>query len=324
MKHVTVYGEQGIYAGWPANHGAWQWDDEFLCGFLRGKHNVGGMHNVMGSLQKMLARSLDGGETWAIEEPNVDFNAEFPEPSPYFNLGGCIIRVCGVYDHGGESCAKDGGFYLSKDRGKTWEGAYKFDGLDLTDKLHNTSRTCVLDGMVFLSLANRDFWGSDFTACFTHDGSKFIGKSIVCNDQHRAVMPAAARVGGRIVVALRRHGGLGYWIDTFCSDDGGANFQFQAKVGETGKDNGNPPALIEAGGSLFCAYGNRTRQAIIISRSDDRGETWSEYLTLRQGGAPDIGYPRLFKRTDGKLVCVYYWTEGFEIPQRIEATIFEP
>lgn len=38
MEHRTVYAEHGMYAGWPANHGAWQWGDEFLVGFMRGPY----------------------------------------------------------------------------------------------------------------------------------------------------------------------------------------------------------------------------------------------------------------------------------------------
>lgn len=325
MKHVNVYGEEDVYAGWPANHGAWQWGDELLVGFLRGKHNIGGMHNIKGNLEKMLARSLNGGETWSIETPNVDFDAEFTEPAPFFNLNSCILRVCGGYDHGGESCTKDGGFYISKDRGKTWEGAYAFEGFKFTEKQKNTSRTCVLDDLVFLSAANKNHWGSDFIFCCKHQGSKFIVKSIVCDDEARAVMPAAAKLGNRIVVAMRRRVGsrIGGWIDTVYSEDGGLTWSKPTHVAETGQDNGNPPALIASDGKLYCATANRTEHTIDIYKSDN-GEQWQgdQRGALRKSGAPDIGYPRLFKRSDGKLICVYYWTENFETPQRIEATIF--
>lgn len=41
LVHGEVYTELDIYAGWPANHGAWQWGNEFLVGFLRGKYRCG-------------------------------------------------------------------------------------------------------------------------------------------------------------------------------------------------------------------------------------------------------------------------------------------
>lgn len=325
MIHKTVYAEEGIYAGWPANHGAWQWGNEFLVGFIRGEHTLVGMHNVKGRLEKVLARSLDGGETWSVEIPNVDFEAKAVTAAPAFDLNKTIIRVCGGYDHGGEKCAKLGGFYLSCDRGKIWEGAFSFDGVAIPVNQHNTSRTCVLDQLVFLSAAVERHWGSDYTFCVMHDGKKFIPKSTVCFDNARAVMPAVARIGNRIVVALRRRGTRrpGGWIDAVYSDDEGATWSSPVHVAETGSDNGNPPSLIVSKGKLFCAYANRSSKTVEVMQSTD-GVSWTAAAELRRGNASDIGYTRLFRRDDGKLVCVYYWTEEFEKAQRIEVTIFEP
>ena len=324
-RHIKVFGECGTYAGWPANHGAWQWGDEFLVGFLQGKHNPGyGMHNVSGGLIKMQARSLDGGESWTVEYPNVDFEAQETRPSPKFDTTTSIIRVCGGYDHGGELCHREGGFYLSRDRGKTWDGAFSFDGFNISDKQMATSRTCVLGDLIFLSARNSNHWGSDFTFCAKMVDGKFFGRSIVLSDDARAVMPAVARVRGRIVVAMRRLGTRrpGGWIDSVLSDDEGLTWSEPVHVAETGRDNGNPPALIESDGVLYCAYGNRSSYTIEVMSSKDGGYSWQAHAELRRSSTPDIGYPRLFRRTDGKLVCVYYWTEEFEEPQRIEATIF--
>ena len=131
--NTIVYAENGIYAGWPANHGAWQWGDEFLVGFLRGKYKSKSMHNIVEPFEKVLGRSLDGGETWNIEIPNVDFEChgnQIPSEAPEFDLEKSIIRVCGVYDHGGDECYEPGGFYLSHDRGHVWSGPYRFSGLE--------------------------------------------------------------------------------------------------------------------------------------------------------------------------------------------------
>jgi hypothetical protein len=32
-RHIVVYKEPGRYAGWPANHGSWQWGNEIVVGF---------------------------------------------------------------------------------------------------------------------------------------------------------------------------------------------------------------------------------------------------------------------------------------------------
>ena len=35
-RHVIVYRESGRFTGWPANNGAWIWDNEILVGFVLG------------------------------------------------------------------------------------------------------------------------------------------------------------------------------------------------------------------------------------------------------------------------------------------------
>jgi hypothetical protein len=323
IEHVSVCHESGTFCGWPANHGAWQWGDELLVGFIRGGYGQSAMHNVVGPLEKVQARSLDGGMTWNVEAPNVDFECEEPTSPPSFDLNSAIIRVCGGYDHGGEFCHPNGGFYLSIDKGQSWRGPFSFDGIQLPEGEHLTARTRVHKGLVFLSAADRRHWGSDYIFCARHDGARFHRVSTVCDDQHRAVMPAVASIGDRIVLVARRRGSprVEGWIDAFVSDDRGETWTKTSEVAVTGKNNGNPPALIECDGRLYCAYGNRTEQAINVSVSDD-GEHWSGFVQLRKGINSDIGYPQLFKRTDGKLVCVYYFTV-VKGSKNTEATIFD-
>jgi hypothetical protein len=43
IRHVHVYAEKGRFAGWPANHGAWSWGDEFLVAFSRGFFREGSL-----------------------------------------------------------------------------------------------------------------------------------------------------------------------------------------------------------------------------------------------------------------------------------------
>ena len=72
-KHVMVYFEQGRFGGWPANHGIWSWGNEILVGFSRGYYKDLGLerHNIDREKpeEHLLARSLDGGETWTLENP---------------------------------------------------------------------------------------------------------------------------------------------------------------------------------------------------------------------------------------------------------------
>src|SRR5690606_9860018 len=59
--------------GWPANHGVWIWGDEILVGFSKGYYKDLGAerHNIDRERTEwhLLARSLDGGESWSIEDP---------------------------------------------------------------------------------------------------------------------------------------------------------------------------------------------------------------------------------------------------------------
>lgn len=325
MTHSIVYAAPGGYAGWPANHGAWQWGDEFLVGFLEGRYRRSPMHNIAEPFTKPLARSRDGGRTWVIEQPCVDFEGKHPTEPPPFLLGGdTIIRVCGVYDTGGDYADERGSFYLSLDRGAEWAGPYLFSGYNLPRGQIGTSRTCVLDNLVYVSRGQRDVWGTDSTHVLEHDGTRFREIGVVCADAARAVMPSVACVGDRQVATLRRRktGVREGWVDAFGSDDRGARWKHLAFVGPTGSRNGNPPALVALpDGRLLCAFGNRDEGAMIGAVSSDRGDTWRNFV-IRKGDDRylDIGYPRLFLRSDGTPICVYYWADAERPEQHIAAT----
>ena len=71
-KHVIVYYEPGRFGAWPANNGIWNWGNEILVGFLRAFYKENKYHHSIDRTRPMksvLARSLDGGETWTMEDP---------------------------------------------------------------------------------------------------------------------------------------------------------------------------------------------------------------------------------------------------------------
>ena len=71
-RNVIVYKEPGRFGGWPANHGIWSWGDEILVGFEAGyfrNNERGHAIDYAKPAEHVLARSLDGGETWSIEKP---------------------------------------------------------------------------------------------------------------------------------------------------------------------------------------------------------------------------------------------------------------
>ncbi|MCB1123937.1 MAG: hypothetical protein KJT03_20455, partial [Verrucomicrobiae bacterium] len=84
FENVIVYYEPGRFGGWPANAGVWNWGDEILVGFGKGyfedkPHN----HSINKNKPniKSLARSLDGGVTWTVEERR-DLNGDGAVPCP--------------------------------------------------------------------------------------------------------------------------------------------------------------------------------------------------------------------------------------------------
>lgn len=80
-------------------------------------------------------------------------------------------------------------------------------------------------------------------------------------------------------------------------------------------------------GRLCAVYGNRTDRQMQARYSADGGATWSAPQVLRDdfrsaNGFPDLGYPRLFQRADGRLVTTYFWCTAERPQTHIAATIF--
>lgn len=312
MKHAIVYADPSMYAAWPANHGAWQWGDEFLVGFLRGTYARNSMHNIAEPFELCQARSLDGGETWASEAVDIPVDA-IGVVTTKFNIDNSIIRVRGSYDHGGDFIDPMGCFWASEDKGWSWHGPHGFDGLEdvFSGEMINTSRTRVLGDLLFMSRADGRMWGTDEVFCAKQVNGEFKFVATVCADDSRAVMPAVAMTAsGRMIAACRRRKNTRYggWIDAFCSDNQGLYWTRLSEIGDTGRSNGNPPALVSLkDGRLLCCYANRTLHQLMGAISID-GSKWDNFV-VRDGGKEDIGYPQLFMREDGVPVCVYYWAD---------------
>lgn len=316
---IKIPGAPELYYGWPANHGHWQWGDEMLFGAVVGERDPSafGMHKVSGKIQKMLFRSKDGGESWSGTFPNVDFEGIDPQHIPEAlverRLADTALRFCGFYDHGGEACAPSGAFYTSEDKGYTWSGPFLIEGMDLTSegKTVSTTRTCHLGDLVFFSKAHKGMFGSDRVVV----GRLGVFPSFFCTQiaelpdpaGARQVMPAAVQLdNGLIIVLCRRKQGRAGWITAYVSDDGGRSWWIRNEtVAVTGERNGNPPALLARGDRLFAAFGNRSSESMMLAVSENAGSTWRQH-TIKQVGCYDFGYPRLFLRSDGALVCVYY------------------
>lgn len=348
MEHVIVFAQQDRFAGWPANNGLWTWDGgEMVVGFTVGGYRVSTGHNIVPPYRSLLARSLDGGSSWQVEEPVEYLDSgkdlsSLPEEIDY-TAPGFAMRVIGDGYHGTEE--KRGGFFISYNRGRAWRGPYRFAGLAGLGQLEGwewTPRTDYVIGgpsecLVMLSARPKDRWGSDRVFCArTTDGGltfAFVSWMVPPSDPCRAVMPSTVRcVPGWLVSAVRRRemGTERCWVDVYGSDDAGAGWSLLSKAGETGGHNGNPPALIRLhDGRLCCAYGRRDRRQMVARLSADEGWSWGAERVLRDDYQPvnddaDLGYPRMAQWADGRVVTIYYWATRDLPEQHIAATIWGP
>ena len=335
-KSVVVFKESGRFGGWPANNGIWSWGNEILVGFSLGyfKNNERG-HAIDASKPSVLrfARSLDGGETWKIEQPAF-LTAEGREPEPAESPGGfdfahpdAAVALRMVSSSRGYSR-----FYYSKDRGHNWQGPYKLPTYDRTGIAARTDY--IVNGKndltAFITAHKLNGREGRVFAVRTTDGGKtwnfvsWIGPE----PNGFSIMPSSVRLSPtRILTTLRRKEGEQHWIDAWVTDDDGATWRFLNRpVDSTGGSVGNPPSMVKLkDGRLSLIYGYRAAPYGIRARlSADQGLTWSEETVLRSdAGCWDLGYVRSIQRPDGKLVAVYYFNDAPDKERYIAATIWD-
>jgi hypothetical protein len=350
VEHVVVYRQPGRFGGWPANHGMWNWGDELLVGFSAGYFQDNGRdyHAIDHERpeEHLLARSLDGGLTWKIENPAEQgaliprgealHGTELPRvvDRPWIDCPGGIdfthpefaMTLRMTDNHGGASR-----FFYSYDRGHTWQGPFKFPMLGLkgiacrTDYLVNGPHDCSVFSTASKSNGQE---GRPFCARTT-DGGKtwnFVGW-IGPEPPGYAIMPSTVRLtDGGLLSAIRVRDGDRSWLEAYFSPDDGLQWQMRSTPApDTGE--GNPAAMLRLQDGRICiTYGVRAEPFGMRARlSDDDGRTWGREIVLRDdGGGRDLGYPRSIQRPDGKVVTTYYFYHDHVEPRYIAATIWDP
>jgi hypothetical protein len=364
VKHVKVYYQPGHFGGWPANNGIWAWDNEILVGFSMGYYkNLGPqMHNIDRERPEvhLLARSLDGGESWNIEDPAKDgvmiargkalhgiepdstnrrAITALQEPMDFLRPG-FAMKFWMLDVNTGPSI-----FYYTYDKGHSWKGPFSLSADSMTkisarnDYMVEDSNSCMA---FFTAAKSNDKEGRVFCSR-TDDGGlswQFIAWVGPEPEKGFRIMPSTVRISenGLYLTSRVRHE-PGDWnelkpgikeksrfIDSWLSNDNGRNWKYVGKpVDDLGE--GNPPCLIKlADGRLCLTYGNRAEPYSICAKlSNDNGISWSAPIVLRNDGdGRDIGYVRSVQRPDGKVVTIYYFQDK-EHPERfIGCTIWNP
>lgn len=217
-------------------------------------------------------------------------------------------------------------FRISKDAGKTWSRSAMLPHEGLANISAVDSAMVRPDGrcLLFLSGSTPQPAGSTpqqqlgasgpMVFCSTEDGTDFHFLSFIAPDRNGGpgfmyprglVLP-----NGRLLCVLRRdrHWSAAQWTEIYSSDDGGGTWRFLSRA----TDFGAPSApVLMSDGRLVLVYGRRMDPpGIRAVVSEDGGRSWSPELIVRDdAGSWDIGYPRAWEVSPGKVGVIYYYND---------------
>jgi hypothetical protein len=332
-QHVVVYHAEGRFGGWPANNGGWSWGDEILVGFQLGyysqdERDKGGHANDKTRPDvHALMRSTDGGVTWQLESPAAFGHTQLlPVPDDIdLSRPQTVIQMSMESYKGGFSR-----WYISQDRGYTWEGPY---GLPRFDWEFVAARTdYVITGpkelYVFLTV-KEEGQVTSYCARTTDGGQSWekLGKMLTGHWGYAIMSSTVELDNGALVSAVRRRYKEKTWVKIVRSDDRGKTWDAVSDATEPLEGHGNPASLVRLDdGRLVITYGHRAKPYGIRARiSRDAGKSWSAPIVLRDDATNwDLGYTRSFVRPDGKIFTAYYISTRAHYEQHIAGTIWDP
>jgi len=346
VRHRDVFRRPGHFAAWPANYGLWGWENELAVVFADGKLGAqGALHarDKAHEFRPLQARSMDGGETWSAEPftgfipggkglsadehvaaelrsgPRIADGEIIPLSKP-INFKDREVALM-VARTGLDGRARSW-FYVTRNRGRKWEGPFSFTGL------HDAglaSRTDVIplseSHALFMMTASKEDGTEGRCLCAetTDGGLSFHRKSFLPFDgEGYAIMPSSARFSDGSILSVIRRGKTADrpgWLEAFRSEDEGTTWQAAGiPVEDTGM-GGNPGSLaLLEGERVALVYGYRgDNPGIRMVTSSNGGRDWSESIDIRRDAElPDIGYPRCVVLRDACLLVVYYYNFGKE------------
>ncbi len=349
-----VYHEKGRFAGFPANEGAWSWGNEILVGFMVTDHlATESGHNQVDNAPRRIrfARSLDGGQTWAVEQhENLSLTSHARDPERYRDIAPALRRprpLENPIDFSNPDLAikiRDEQFYVSTNRGRQWDGPFLFPNIVPKGKLDSRTSyrvTGPASCQFFLSADVSAKGAAERSRSFvaeTTDGGltmRFVGwmgddisKGVDAKRVTYSTMPSVVRLAdGTLLGTLRRRiGSKDRWTDIVSSSDEGRTWK---KLTTLERDANNPMALVTLGGSRAAAiYGDRAEDrptGIVAQITSDAGRTWSAPVPIRGDAAGwDMGYCRAVTLPDGRIAVLYYFTEKGREEQHIACTLWSP
>jgi Neuraminidase (sialidase) len=349
--HTKVFYEDGKFAGWPANNGIWNWGDEILVGFVVADHMERSGHTYDSSTSRYkYARSLDGGETWEIEDAYESGQTADAHDHRYIDVKSIpesltepinfthpdlVFTLTRTGIHAAQSF-----FYHSYDRGKHFKGPFILPNLDTPGVAARTDY--IVDdeneARVFLTIAKQNRREGRIAMFRTTDGGlSWTNHAMIGNEPEGFdIMPSSVRISSSEIITTTRGREVNPrrdFINAYISSDNGDTWdKLHEPVYDTGW-GGSPPALLKLEDGRLAltyifrsAYGSR----VGLKFSKDNGQTWSHEITLRSDdyATNDVGYPRMVQRSDGKLVIIYYWNNAASKQNKpyryIASTIVDP